>query len=150
MLTEILICLKRKKPAAFYFLRSAAPHYRHFAPLRFAKVAAGWRVRERPFLRLLFSGKVINWDVNYEFIKYRKKDKKKPAAFYFLRSAAPHYRRFATPTAPQKSRRVGESWDVHACAALWRERIDISNRKDFKQKKASNFLLSRQRAVSSA
>ena len=80
----------------------------------------------------------------------KKRTKKKPAAFYFLRSAAPHYRRFATPTAPQKSRRVGESWDVHACAALWRERIDISNRKDFKQKKASNFLLSRQRAVSSA
>ena len=46
-------------------------------------------------------------------------------------------------TSFRKSRgRVGESGDVHACAALWRERIDISNRKDFKQKKASNFLLS--------
>ena len=136
MLTEILICLKRKKPAAFYFLRSAAPHYRHFAPLRFAKVAAGWRVRERPFLRLLFSGKVINWDVNYEFIKYRKKDKKKPAAFYFLRSAAPHYRRFAPLRCAKVAvgRRVRERAMVQT--ALQRESNDISNRKGFKQKKS--------------
>ena len=88
-------------------------------------------------------------DVNYELIQYRKKDKKKPAAFYFLRSLA-----LTTDVllhfVSQKSRRVGESGDVSPCAALQRERIDIYRRKDFKQKKASNFLLSRQRAVSSA
>ena len=52
------------------------------------------------------------------------------------------------------SAKVAAGWRVRVRAmvqtALWRERIDISNRKDFKQKKASNFLLSRQRAVSSA
>ena len=47
-------------------------------------------------LVLLFSGKAMFRDVNYEFIQYRKKDKKKPAAFYFRRSATPTLPSFAS------------------------------------------------------
>ncbi len=41
----------KKKPAAFYFLRSAPPHYRHFAPLRSAKVAGGSASQRAPHLK---------------------------------------------------------------------------------------------------
>ena len=48
----------KKKPAAFYFRRSATPTLPSFASLRFAKLAAvPRRVRERPSIRLPFSGK---------------------------------------------------------------------------------------------
>ena len=98
MLTEILICLKRKKPAAFYFLRSASPHYRRFAPLRCAKVAAGRRVRERPFIRLQTREKKCLFPAICIQLK------EKAGSFLLSAFAGAHYRRFATPTASQKSR----------------------------------------------
>ena len=100
--------------AAFYFLRSAAPHYRRFAPLRCAKVAAGWRVRGRACMYCPLAGKrPVTRNMN-------SLKRKKPAAFCFLRSLAlttDVLLRFAA----QKSRRVGESLNVSAWAALQRE-----------------------------
>ena len=96
-------------------------------------------------LVLLFSGKVMFRDVNYEFIQYRKKDKKKPAAFYFRRSATPTLPSFASLRFAKLAavpRRVRGRAMVQI--ALQRERLHVNRNIDLvKKKKAGSFLLSR-------
>ena len=87
--------LNKKKLAAFYFLRSLALTTDVLLRLRLRKSRGGSASQGTGMLVLLFSGKVMFRDVNYEFIQYRKKDKKKPAAFYFPAEEQYHRRKRA-------------------------------------------------------
>ena len=80
---------KKKKPAAFYFLRSASPHYRRFAPLRFAKVAGGSASQGTCMHVLPFGGKELI------FLIEKILNKKKLATSYFPAKGQYHRRKRA-------------------------------------------------------
>ena len=65
------------------------------------------------------------------------------AAPCFLRSASPHYRRFAPPSAAQKSRHIVESYTIHLETANAGKEKTTSHKRITLNKKAGSYLLSR-------